>query len=140
MVASRRVSLIAREIKERVSVAGFDLLLRAARRISEGELAGVRYYGSTMVTLDLEASRAEVRDRCDVATAARLARLLAAESELLSRLRALAEGEARRIASRPLGPLEVDVEVRAEGCRVLVDMDVEGELALPRTRARGPGL
>ncbi len=129
MAASRRVSLIAREIRERVSPAGFELLLRGASRISEGQAAATRYDGSTMFTFDLEGARAEVRERCDVATAAHLARLLEREPELLARLRALALEEARRIAGRPLRELDADLRVRVEGCRVFVDVDVEGELA-----------
>ena len=136
MASSRRVALIAREIRERLSPAGFDLLLRGASRISEGQAQGARYDGSTMITFDLEAARSEVRERCDVATAAHLARLLEREAALLARLRELAIGEARRIAGRPLYKLEADLRVRVEGCRVFVDIDVEGELS--SAAATGP--
>jgi hypothetical protein len=128
MAASRRVSLIAREIRERVSPAGFELLLRAAGRISEGQSAGGRYDGSTMITFDLDAARATVRERCDVATAAHLARLLERDEALLARLREVALEEARRIAGQPLRALEADLRLRVEGCRVFVDIDVEAEL------------
>jgi hypothetical protein len=129
MAASRRISLIAREIRERVSPAGFELLLRNASRISEGQAAGGRYDGCTMVTFDLEVARQAVRERCDVATAAHLGRLLEREPELLGRLRALALEEALRIASRPLRAPETEIRVRVESCRVFVDIDVEGELS-----------
>ena len=129
MAACPRVSLFRREIKVRVSPAGFDLLLDRARKISEGQISGERYYGSTMLTLDLAALVGGVSEPCDVATAQRLARVLAEEPELLSRLRRLALADARRIAQRRVARLETDLRVRAEGCRVLVDIDVEGEMA-----------
>jgi hypothetical protein len=127
MARCRRVSLFRREIKERVSPAGFDLLLDRASKISEGQISGQRYYGSTMLTLDLRAVEAGVSEPCDVATAQRLARLLAGEPEILDRLRGLALADARRIARRKMGRLETDLRVRTESSRVLIDIDVEGE-------------
>jgi len=127
MAAARRVSLFRREIKERVSPAGFELLLAAARKISEGRLTGAHYDGSTMLTLDLATVDDGVRDACDVATALHLGQLLRLEPTLLERARALAAEDARRLAARPLSRLELEVRIQVEGCRILIDIDVEGE-------------
>ena len=130
MASSRQVSLFRREIKERLSPTGFELLLQSVKKISEGQISATgRYYGSTMLTLDLAGVDRRIRDECDVATALRVAQLLQAEPDLLHQLRELALKDARRIARRPMLRLEADLRVRADGCRVLVDLDLEGEAA-----------
>jgi hypothetical protein len=127
MAAVRRVSLFRREIRELVSPAGFDALLRSSSRISEGRpQPGGRYFGSTMITLDLGHAREWVRDACDVATALRLARLMEQDAEVLGRVRSIAIEEACRLARLPMERLEVDIRVRPDGCRVFIDADVEG--------------
>ena len=50
MAAARRISLIRREIRESVSPAALDLMLAGAGRISEGNVSGRHYFGSTMLT------------------------------------------------------------------------------------------
>ena len=138
MASSRQVSLFRREIKERLSPTGFELLLQAVKKISEGQIsASGRYYGSTMLTLDLARVDQGIRDVCDVATALRVAQLLESEPDLLGQLRELALQDARRIAGRPMPRLEADLRIRAEGCRVLVDVDVEGEGTPESARTTG---
>jgi len=127
MASAQRLSLFAREIKERVSPAAFEALLAGAKWISEGQIqASGRYFGSTLITLDLERAQERLKERGDVATAARLAELLGSETALLARVRQLSLQEAKRIATRPLPQLATEVHVRTEGCRVLVDVEVEG--------------
>jgi hypothetical protein len=136
MAVVRQVSLIRREIREQISPVGLELLLLNASRISEGRVAADgRYYGSTMLTIDLALARDQVREACDVATAARLARLLELDAPAKARLRELAIEEARRVAQRTVGKLEVDMRVRVEGNAVFVDLDVEG--VCPRAQS-GP--
>ena len=129
MAFVRRVSLFRREIIESISPAALELLLGSAGRISEGQISGGRYYGSTMLTIDLDRIRGVVQDACDVATAARLAQLLAAEPRVGQLVKELALREARRIAARSLELVEAELRVRTEGTRVCVDMDVEGIFA-----------
>ena len=127
MATVRQVSLFRREIREGVSPAGFELLLSAASTISEGQItAGGRYYGSTMLTLDLRQAHCWIRDACDMATALRLTQLLEKEPHLIGAVRKVALDEARRLAGRELGQLEADVRARADGCRIFLDVDVEG--------------
>ena len=51
---ARRVSLFQREVAVRLAPVAIDLLHGAARVLSEGELVGDDYAGSTMLTVDLE--------------------------------------------------------------------------------------
>jgi hypothetical protein len=130
MAFARRVNLFRREIKDGVSSSGFELLLRAASKISEGQIsAGGHYYGSTMITIDLDPARGLVRDAADVATATKLATLLEKETRLLDGVRQAALQEAHGIACRPLEELQTDIRVRSEGCKIFVDVDVEGQIA-----------
>lgn len=128
MAFVRRVSLFRREIHESVSPAALEVLLGSAGRISEGKLSGGRYFGCTMLTLDLGEVQGAVSDPCDVATAARLARRLAAEPYVEQEVRRLALSEARRITSRSLDLVEAELRVRVEGTRVFIDVDLEGAL------------
>jgi len=128
MAAVRRIGLFRREIRESLDPAAVEVLLASATRISEGQVGpDGRFYGSTMLTIDLERIRPQVRDACDVATAARLAALLEAEVTLHERLGRLAVSEARRIAGSGLRRPEADLRVRTEGRRVFIDVDVEAE-------------
>lgn len=126
MAVARRVSLFSREVIERLSLAGIETLLSRVSKLSEGQVLGdQRYYGSTMLTLDVRELDDTVRDTCDVATAMRLARLLSHSEAMTDRVRALAHAEAATIAGCPLGRAEIDVRVRAEGGWLFIDVDVE---------------
>jgi hypothetical protein len=126
MAVVHRVGLFSREIVERLSLAGIEMLLTRVAKLSEGQVLGDdRYYGSTMLTIDVRELDESVHDTCDVATAMRLARLLAQSEALRERVRALAHSEAVRVAGQPLDSAEIDVRVRAEGSWLFVDVDVE---------------
>ncbi|MCC6746861.1 MAG: hypothetical protein IT371_04335 [Deltaproteobacteria bacterium] len=128
MARVAHVGLFHREIVERLSPAGLDLLVATGIRLSEGEISpDGRYYGSTMVTLDLGKLAGRVRDACDVSTAVRLALLLAADAAALERFAALGRAEAQRIAGGALQALQSEVRVRAERACVFVDVDLEGQ-------------
>ena len=128
MARVRHVALFSREIRERLSLAGAELLLTSATRLTEGQLSGDgHYFGSTMLTVDLEQAqeRGLLREEPDVATALRLARLMAASAAVRRRVGDLAGEAAERQAQRPLVGVELDIRVRAEGLLVFVDVDVE---------------
>jgi len=129
MAAVRRISLFRREVRETVSLAAIELLLASASRISEGQVAGDgRYYGSTMLTIDVDRLGEQVSDAGDVSTAARLAHVMEGEPEVHARAARLALEEARRICGRRLRRAEADVRVRCDGTSVFVDVDVEAEV------------
>jgi hypothetical protein len=137
MAAVRRISFFRRQVQESINPAVIELLLGDAARISEGQMAADgRYYGSTMLTIDLERLEPRVCDACDVGTAARLTRLLEHEPTLEQRSGQLALQEARRISGRDLRRAEADVRVRSEGLRVFVDVDLQAETARPAAGGR----
>ena len=123
----RRVSLFSREIRVFLSSAAIDILLQAASVLSEGQFEDDRYYGSTMVTIDVARASDLVSDACDVTTAERVADLLETDDAFLRRARRIAGAEARRLAGRALAGLQIDMRVRRSGNHLNVDMDVEAD-------------
>jgi len=127
MATARRVSLFDRRVQVRLAPAAHEILFGAAKILSEGQVEGDRFIGSTMVTIDLERAAAKISDGCDAATARRVAELLPADERERERVRGLAVDEARRRAG-PLARPEVDLRVRASGHQLRIDMDLEARL------------
>jgi len=126
----QRIALFEREVRERPSRAALDLVFERAEVMSEGQRstrAGQPvYFGSTMLTIDLEALAPQLRESCDAGTARRLATLLASDAAVAARVKAVASQEAARIAGGRLKAIATEVKVRAKGARVFIDVDVEG--------------
>jgi hypothetical protein len=125
MVMTRRVSLFEREVRVRLAPAAVDLLHTAARVLSEGELTGDIYAGSTMLTVDLARTADRVSDPPDVSTAQRVALLYAADERCRAYARRIAVAEATKTAGAPLANPHVDVESRARGAEVHLSLNVE---------------
>ena len=131
MAFVRRVSLFRRQIIESISPAGLELLLAGASRISEGQVTSRgRYYGTTMLTIDLQHTGGKVRQVRDVSTSSRLARHLEQEPAAMQQVVRLAVREASNVAGQPILEPAAEVEVRVKGHRVLVDVDLEGSVEL----------
>ena len=129
MLHVRRISLFEREVRERLSRAALDLVFAAAAIMSEGQRASRRgrevFFGSTMLTVELDGLAAVLRDACDVLSAQRVAALLANDSGAQVRIRGIASDEAERLGgSRPTS-VTTEIRVRARGTTVYVDVDVE---------------
>jgi hypothetical protein len=126
----QRIALFEREVRERLSRAALDLVFERAEVMSEGQRstrAGQPvYFGSTMLTVDLEALAPQLRESCDAGTARRLATLLANDAAAAARVKSVAGQEAVRIAGGRLKAIATEVKVRAKGARVFIDVDVEG--------------
>jgi hypothetical protein len=126
----QRIALFEREVRERLSRAALDLVFERAEVISEGQRstrAGQPvYFGSTMLTLDLEALSPQLRESCDAGTARRLATLLSSDAAVAARVKAVAKREAARIAGGRLESVATEMKVSARGARVFIDVDVEG--------------
>jgi hypothetical protein len=139
----RRISLFEREVRERLSRAALDLVFASAAIMSEGQRslrAGKEiFFGSTMLTVELDGLSAAVRDACDACSARRLAALLGTEAAALARIRAIAAGEAERLGGTRPTSLEAEIRVRARGTTVYVDVDVEARLC-PEGGQPGPGV
>jgi hypothetical protein len=128
MATARRVSLFEREIRVRLGTAAIELLFGLAEALSEGQRQGRRYFGSTMLTFDLERARGALREAGDAADAHRLAELMQKDARVLARARALASAAAAARAGAPLASFDAELRVRVEGARVHVDLDVEASL------------
>jgi hypothetical protein len=130
MAMARRVSLFEREVTMRLAPLAVELLHGAARVLSEGELVGDVYSGSTMLTVNL-AALAQISDPPDASTAQKVALLYAADDRCRAYARRIALDEARRAAGCELLSARVDVESRAKGPELLLSLDVEAEKRTP---------
>lgn len=130
MARVQRIALFEREVRERLSRAAMDLLLERAEVMSEGQRSTRDgkpvWFGSTMLTIDLEALGPALREACDAGTARRLATILTADTAVASRVKHIAGREAARLAGGRLGAVATEVKVSARGARVFIDVDVEG--------------
>jgi hypothetical protein len=125
MASARRVSLFEREIRVRLSSAAVEILFEMAQVLSEGQVDGEGYYGSTMVTIDLSRAARLVSDGCDEACARRVEELILIDDRIRERARALAAREAERLAGRSIGRPHIDLRHRRTGTHLHLDMDVE---------------
>ena len=109
-------------------------LFRLAEVMSEGSVHDSSFFGSTLITIDLERLGITSEEAC--------ARLFAAtERSVRVRLRAmrLAQADAtRRLPDKRLGTASVETKMRMEGTRLLIDVDLElpFELRLERGATR----
>lgn len=127
MAMTRRVSLFEREVAVRLAPVAVELLHGAARMLTEGELAGEAYTGSTMLTIDLARTGDRISDPIDASTAQRVAILYAADERCREHARRIAVKEARRIAGCELSALDIDVESRARGHELHLSLNVEAQ-------------
>ena len=125
MAMARRVSLFEREVTVQLAPVAIEVLHGAARVLTEGELTGEGYAGSTMLTVDLARTRDQISDPIDASTAQRVAVLYAADERCREFARRIASKEARRIAGCELTAPSVDVESRAQGAEVHLSLNVE---------------
>lgn len=101
-------------------------LFRVAEVLSEGRLAGRAFFGSTLITIDLEKVAPQFRGIDGESERQRL--LDAASGSVRVRLRAMrvaCADVARRHPDRPLGTASVETRFRLQGCLLLVDVDLE---------------
>ncbi len=128
MVATRRLSVFQRRVETGVSPTTLELMFEQARVVSEGQLDGDDYAGSTMISFDLPKMAARLSDHPDAATARRFAELAPDDARVRARARAVAYAEARRLAGGTLIQPQIDLEVRARGPIVHFALNVEASL------------
>jgi hypothetical protein len=131
MAMARRVSLFERTVSVRLAPVAVDILHDAARMLSEGELTGDIYAGSTMLTIDLDRTKARVSDPPDASTAQRVAVLYASDQRCRDHARRIALAEAKKSAHCELTAAHVDVESRAKGSELHLSMSVEAQRRTP---------
>ncbi len=127
MAMARRVSLFAREVTVTLAPVAVDLIHNAARLLTEGEMTGDLYAGSTMMTIDLARTIDRISDSPDATTAQRVAFLYAADERCRAYARRIALGEARKKAGCDLSVPSVDVESRAKGPELHLSINVEAQ-------------
>jgi len=120
------VSLFEREVRVRLAPVAIELIHGAARMLTEGELEGDLYTGSTMLTIDLARTADRISDPPDVTTAQRVALLYAGDERCREHARRVAIFEARRIACDLTEP-HVDLESRARGAELHLSLDIEAQ-------------
>ena len=138
LARAARISLFEREVRERLSRAALDVILAAAGIMSEGQRGARReapkrtatkghelFFGSTMLTIELESVAGSLRDAADARSAQRLAALLARDAGAHARIKRLAASECERLGNVRPKALSADIKVRARGTTVYVDVDVE---------------
>jgi len=135
MAIARRISLFEREVSVRLAPVALELIHSSARMLTEGELVGDVYAGSTMITVDLARASHRISDPPDASTAQRVAVLYAGDERCREHARRIAIGEARRIAGCELSTPLVDVESRARGPEVHLSLDVEAHRLRAPTRS-----
>jgi hypothetical protein len=132
MAVARKIPLIEREIREHLSQAALDAIFARAEVMSEGEAGKgpgkLTFLGSTMLTIDVKDLADLMREPADEGTARRLAALLAKDSSLENRVEAVVRREVERIARVPPQAVRGDTQIRAQGTRVYLDIDVEATL------------
>ncbi|HWU88179.1 MAG TPA: hypothetical protein VN253_12920 [Kofleriaceae bacterium] len=131
MALARRVSLFEREVSIRLAPVAVDLIHGAARMLTEGELSGGAYAGSTMLTVDLARTADRISDPPDASTAQRVAVLYAADERCREHARRIGIVEARRQAGCELTAPHVDVESRARGRELHLSVNVEAQRRTP---------
>ena len=129
MARARRVSLFEREVSVRLSPAAIEVLFDVAAVLSEGQADGARYFGSTMLTIDLSRATPHVSDDCDIATVRRVAELAATDDRVRRCARGVAAAQAARFAGEHLRDPQIDFRVRRTGRQLHLDLDVEGSLS-----------
>jgi hypothetical protein len=132
MAQVRKIPLIEREIRERLSQAALDAIFANTHVISEGETVKgggqIQFVGSTMLTIDVEAFAEILREPADEGTARRLAALLAKELSLPQRIEAVVRLEVERITLATPQSVRGETQIRAQGTQVYLDIDVEAVL------------
>ena len=134
MAMARRVSLFERVVSVKLSAFALDILYDASSKLTEGDLHGNNYQGSTMVTVDLGNTVARMSDPADAATARRVASLYPTDERARARARRLAIGEANRFAGDAIDNHVVDVRARSVGAKIHLDLDLEAQRAVTETR------
>lgn len=134
MATARRIALFEREVRWRLTTAAIEILFDVAEILSEGQRQGAdprgpgRWFGSTMVTIELLRASDLFREEPDASTARRVAELLRLDARVAARLRGIATADAEVRSGDRLGRAEVELRARSVGTKVFLDLDLEVEL------------
>jgi len=130
MLMARRASLFQREIRVALSSAATELLIDNAQVLSEGQVEEGRFFGSTMMSLDLRRLDSLVSDQLSAETTTRFGKLAATDEQLKAHSRRVAVSEAERLSGTSLREPQLDINVHSEGPTLHIDIDIEAELGV----------
>lgn len=135
-IVSRSISYLSRGAEEAL-LAELEVLSEGQERVvGAGER---RYFGSTMITIDLERVQKRWRGQLDPPVVEALERLAAGSVRLRLRATRIACAEAaRRTSARPLGTAHVESHVRIHGRTLHIDVDLEVPVGVSSTVRRVP--
>lgn len=131
-IVSRTGEALSREAEE--------ALFAAPGVLSEGSAVpglgrAETYFGSTMITIDLERLATVWRGPLDAAARAQLLRLVGGSVRVHLRALRLARAEAQqRVPGRALGTATVEVRASLRSGALCIDVDLEAPLALSSAR------
>ncbi len=141
-VTSKKMRLLPLEDSPDLPPWAIELLLEASEQLSEGQVQAEprdeeRFYGSTMITIDLERIADRVREPITPELAHAIADALGASEAFHERMERLGRLEAeRRIAMRLPRHSDAEVRLRVVGTSILIDVDIECRLVKPRAPGR----
>jgi hypothetical protein len=131
LVRAQRSPALVQRAGVSLSRALEEELFRCAEVLSEGSrrtTAGQRdsYFGSTMISIDLDRLRPLFRGGLDGLARKRLARAIDGSVRVRLRAMRLARAEAvRRVQDRSLGTVQVETRVRLTESHLHIDVDLE---------------
>jgi hypothetical protein len=108
-------------------------LFRSAEVLSEGGTRGESgsYFGSTMISVELERLRGWLRGELDARTWRRLLHVIDGSVRVRLRAMRLARAEAeRRVPNRTLGTAHVETKIRMTERQLHIDVDLEAALSV----------
>jgi len=135
-----RISLIRQEVREYVPDGNLKLLFAEAEHVVEGALDREgKGFASVMTTICLERTAELFREHPDEATTAKLVDLLREDTRVRARLIAVGRAEFERRGDTRARDCraEMDVHLRFEESRLLIDGDLVLLLGQPERRRRG---
>ena len=144
LAKARRGAYVVTRPIDYLSRGAEEALFEAAQVLSEGSVGRgpggeSRYFGSTMITFDLEQLREHWRGSFTLAEKQKLLRLVAGSVRIRLRATRIACAEvARRVTDRPLGSSTVETSVRLSGNSLHMDVDLEVPVGVFSPARRAP--
>ena len=122
-----------------------ELLLEESEQLSEGQVREEAhqeelFFGSTMITCDLDRLSGRIREKITPELACAVADSLSESQEFHSEVMRIGKLDAeRRIGARLPRHTEGDVRLRTVGTSILIDVDIECHLLRPKAPAKKEG-
>lgn len=144
LVRAERDAFIVKREKRSLSRGAEEALFRSMSVLSEGALRTLpsgerRYFGSTMITFDLDGLRKHWRGPFGPEQKAEVLALAQSSVRLKMRAHRIACAEvARRVTDGPLGTAIVETVVRVSGNTLQMDVDLEVPIGVCSSARRAP--